>query len=45
MSLTKFLLWAIAILIVAYAFNVNIPGVIGSIFHGLQQMHSTQAGR
>jgi hypothetical protein len=44
MSWTKFLLWAVVILLVAYAFNINIPAVVGGLFHGLQQMHNQQAG-
>ena len=43
MSAGKLLLWAAVILIVAYAFNINIPLLIGDLFHGLQQVHNNQA--
>ena len=43
MTVTKFVLWAVAILVVAYAFNINIPAVVGGLFHGLSQMHNSQA--
>jgi hypothetical protein len=43
-NLTRVLLWAVVILVIAYAFNVNLPVFISGIFHGLQQMHNTQTG-
>jgi len=43
MSLGKFVLWAVVILIVCYAFHINIPGVIGAAVHALQTMHNTSA--
>jgi hypothetical protein len=43
MTPTKFVLWAVVILVVAYAFNINIPAVVGGVVHGLSQMHNSQA--
>lgn len=43
MTPTKFALWAVAILIAAYALNINIPAVVGGVVHGISQMHQTNA--
>jgi hypothetical protein len=42
--MTRIALWAVLILIVAYAFNINIPGVIGSVVHALTTMHASNGG-
>jgi hypothetical protein len=41
---TKFALWAVLILVVSYAFNINIPALVGHLAHSLQQMHTTNGG-
>lgn len=42
--MTRFLLWAAVILVVAYAFNISIPALVGHVTHSLQQMHATNGG-
>jgi len=42
--MAKFLLWALIILVVTYAFNINLPAAIGHLAHSVQQMHGANAG-
>ncbi len=44
-GMIKLLLWAGVILVVSYAFNIDIPATIGHVTHSVQQMHSTNGGR
>jgi len=40
---TRFLLWAVVILVVAYVLNINIASLITSVGHTIQQAHNQNA--
>lgn len=40
----KFWLIVIGVLVGSYALHISIPAVITGFFHGLQQMHNSNAG-
>jgi hypothetical protein len=37
-------LWVVAILVVAYALNINVLSVVTGFMHGIQQMHNARGG-